>query len=209
MEQVVLEASLREAAGKGGAREVRRQGLIPGVVYGLGQAPVNLSVEREGLERAIKREGGSNVLFNLKVEGLDAAEGTAALVKDLQRHPISRIPESVDFQWVSLKELVQVSVPVVLQGTSRAIVDGAGVDQMLHEVEVSCLPLAIPQHLVLSIEGIELHETRTVEALQVPGGVTVLAPPDAPVVSCFPPRAEEPTREAEPVEGELTAVSEE
>ena len=209
MEQVVLEASRRQAAGKGAARDMRREGLIPGVVYGLGKPVINLSVTRDEIEHALGRQRGGNVLFDLKVEGVEDEADTAALIKELQRHPISRVPESIDFQWVSLKHKVTVSVPIVLEGALHEESLGVVIDQILYEVDVSCLPLEIPERLVISIEGMELHETRTAQMLQVPQGIELLAEPDDPVVTCTPPtKVEEEPREGEELEGELAELEE-
>ena len=206
MEQSVLEATTRIAAGKGAARATRREGLIPGVVYGLGHAPINLSVDRDALKKALKEGGGANVLFDLRIAGVEPLEGVAALVKSMQRHPISRIPESVDFHWVSLADMIQVSVPVVMEGTSQAVKDGATIDLQTYEVLVECLPGTIPQKLVVSVEGIGFHEVRTVADLQVPPGVTVLLDADTVIAACLLPTAEEEPREGAAVEGEVTTV---
>jgi large subunit ribosomal protein L25 len=149
------------------------------------------------------------VVFDLQIEGYSDPQGTAALIKSMQRHPLTRIPESVDFQWISLRERVNVSVPIHLEGSSPAQADGAVIDQILHEVEVSCMPLSIPESLVLSIEGMQLHETRTVSQLDVPEGVEVLADADTPVATCVPPAkmvSEDEGMEA--VEGEIESIAE-
>lgn len=206
MEQSVLKAARRDTTGKGPARQMRRDGLIPGVVYGMGKPPVKLAVSRDEFAQALGRHRASNVLFDLQVDGVEDEAGTAALVKDIQRHPISQLPESIDFQWVSLKEKVTVNVRVVLEGEAPAELAGAVIDQIAHEVPVSCLPLEMPEQLAISIEGIQLHETRTVSMLQLPQGVEVLADPDSPVVTCIPPRIVEEEEEA--VEGEIETLEE-
>lgn len=208
MEQSVLKAARRETTGKGPARQMRREGLIPGVVYGLGIPCIKLAVARDELERAIGHHRAGNVLFDLQVEGVEDEPSTAALVKEIQRHPISQDPESIDFQWVSLTEKVTVSVYVVLEGEPPPELAGTVIDQIAHEVPVSCLPLEMPEQVTMSIEGIQLHETRTASMLQVPEGVEVLADPDSPIVTCIPPRIEEEEEEEEPVEGEIEELEE-
>jgi len=187
MEQVVLQAAHRDKVGKGAARALRREGLIPGVVYGLGQETMTISVSRERLEVLMTGHAGSNVLLDLRVEGAETSADTGALLKDMQKHPVTRAPESVDFQWVSLSEKVAVAVPIVFEGTSQAQIEGAVIDQILYEVNVSCLPLQIPDSLVISIEGMVLHETRTAEMLQMPEGIDLLVESDEAVVTCTPP----------------------
>ncbi len=210
MEQVVLDATRRETTGKGAARQMRRAGMIPGVVYGLGKEAVAISVVREAVEHALARHRGANVLFNLRIDGAQPAAETAALVKSMQRHPISRAPESVDLQWVSLAEKVTVMVAVKLEGAISNLAQGGVVDQVLHEVEVRCMPLVIPDQLAISIEGMNFHETRTVAAIVVPPDVEILTAPEDPVVSCTPSSKAESARDEQEgaAEGELTEVAE-
>lgn len=210
MEQVSLEAAARTAAGKGAAREARRQGLIPGVVYGLGEEPVVLSVNRDELLHALRLGGGANVLFDLKIAGVDMQTGTVALVKSIQRHPLTRIPESVDFVRVSLADKLHVTVPVVMEGAAPGVKEGGVLDLLLREVEISCLPSAIPQHLVVDVSEIGIHDTRTVASLQVPAGVEVLTSEDAALITCLLPLAAEPEteREGAAAEDEITNVEE-
>lgn len=208
MEQIVLAAQPREDKGKGAARQLRRDGFIPAVAYGQGRDAVKLTISRESLERILHKHVGGNVVFDLQIEGYSDPQGTAALIKSMQRHPLSRIPESVDFQWISLREKVNVMVPVHLEGSSQAQADGAVIDQILHEVEVACMPLSIPERLVLSIDGMELHETRTVSQLVLPEGIEVLAEANAPVATCIPPAQMVAEHAEEGVEGEIESVEE-
>lgn len=208
MEQVVLQASRREATGKGAARQARRDGYVPGVIYGMNRPPVNILLERDAFERALAHHRGGTLLVDLRVEGAEVGSNTAALLKEIQRHPVSRAPESVDFQWVALEENVTVSVPVAVEGTSPAVKAGGVLDLILHEVEVTCRPLAIPEQIVISIEGLEMHEVRTAAQLQLPAGVELAVEPDTPVVTVVPPSKEEEAREAPGVEGEITDVEE-
>lgn len=214
MEQVVMEAQRREETGKGPARRLRVQGLVPGVAYGRGQDNVVIAVPTDELESALSTERGANVLIDLKIEGVATPEGTAAIVKAVQRHPISRKPLSVDLQWVSLTEKVTVQVPVVVEGQAPGVEEGGVVDQIVHEVDVACLPTAIPDRLVIDITGLEINDTLHAGDLQVPEGVELLLEPAETVVSIAPPISEEEleTRPAEelleglvevPVEEEL------
>lgn len=210
MEQIVLAAKRREDTGKGAARQLRRDGFIPAVAYGQNRDAVALTVSRETLEHILHKQVGGNVVFDLQIEGYSDPQGTAALIKGMQRHPLSRLPESVDFQWISLTERVQVQVPIVLEGFSQAQADGAMIDQLMHEVEVLCMPLGIPESITVSIEGLGLNETRQVSDLQIPEGVEVVSDADAPVLSCAPPASMMAARDEdeEEVEGEIESVDE-
>ena len=191
MEQVAMVAELREETGKGPARRLRVQGLVPGVAYGLDQETVTISVPRGELETALRTERGANVLIDLKIEGVKTGKGTAAIIKEVQRHPVTRQPLSVDLQWISLTETITVQVPVVVQGESPGVEEGGVVDQILHEIEIACLPTAIPDHLVADITGLNINDTIHVESLEVPEGVELLVDGAEAVISISPPIKEE------------------
>lgn len=206
MEQVVLQAVTKTEAGKGVARKLRAQGMVPGVVYGLGRETINLTVPRDELVTALRHGAGANTVFDLRIDGQPGTQGVAALLKAIQRHPLSRIPENVDFQWVSLLDRVHVLVDVVLEGRSPAQAEGASVDQVLHQVEISCMPLEIPDHLVMSIEGLQIGDVRTAAQLQLPEGAELLTDPEEAVVSCSH-SVQLVEKEAAPVEGEIESLS--
>lgn len=208
MEQIVLQALRRETKGKGAARQSRREGRVPGVVYGLDMQPLNISVVADDLESAVTRFGGGSVLVDLRVEGIEHDTARAALIREIQRHPVSRQAESIDLYWVSLAETVTVIVPVEIVGTSPAETAGAVIDHVVREIEVSCRPLEIPRSLFVNIDGMEMHDTRTVADLQLPDGVTTALDPDTVIVTCTPPTREEEPRGEEEVEGEIQQVSE-
>lgn len=207
MEQIVLQALRRETKGKGAARQSRREGRVPGVVYGLGTQPLNIFVVADDLETVMGHHGASSVLVDLRVDGIEHDAARAALVKNIQRHPVSRQVESIDLHWVSLAEAITVTVSLELVGTSPAQTSGAVIDHVIREIEVSCRPLQIPQSLVVSIDGMEMHDTRTIADLQLPDGVTTALDPDTVIVTCTPPTREEEPRAEEAVEGEIQQVS--
>jgi large subunit ribosomal protein L25 len=189
MEFVKVETSSRTQTGKGAARKLRAAGQVPGVVYGAGREPQPLVVARETLERVARM--GTNVLLELSVDGQLPPEGVAAMLKALERHPVTRAPLSVDFQWVSLTRAVQVSVPVVLTGIPDGVrLEGGVLEQMLHEVEVRCLPTNIPRELTIDVSHLKVHESVHVRDLAVPGGVEIVTEPDAALATVAPPRVQ-------------------
>ncbi len=190
MEQTVIEAQRREERGDGPARRLRAQGMLPAVVYGLGHEALPLAVSARAVTEAL-RHGGSNVLVDLRVPGLPHAGSVAAMIRQVQRDPVKHQPLHVDFQWVSLREKMTALVPVVTTGESPGVKAGGVVDLALHEVEVECLPTAIPEHLVVDLTGMEIRDTRKVGDLQLPEGVTLLTPAEETLVSIVPPIKEE------------------
>ena len=192
MEQVVMETQRREELGSGPAGRMRKQGLVPGVVYGLDRESIAIAVPREGLAAALRTEQRLNVLLDLRIEGIRATRQTAVIVKAIQRHPVTRAPLSVDFQWISLTELITVHIPIHVQGEAPGVSqEGGVVDQILHEIEVKCLPTDIPDYLVADITGLGINDTLHVAALQAPADVEILADPADPVINIAPPIREE------------------
>ena len=207
MEQVVLEATSRTPGGKGAAHKARRSGLVPGVAYGHGLDPIPVLVNEKTLADVLRHHRGGNVLLDLKVDGKTPG-GFAAIVKALQADPVSDRLLAVDFLWVSLKERVTVNVPVHLRGTAAGAAEGGSVDQMTHEVSVTCLPLEIPEELLADIAALQIGDTLHVSDLSVPEGVEVLTHGEELLVTVRPPAAVvEVTPEA--AEGEEAAAGEE
>ncbi len=192
MEQIVIEAKRREEFGSGPARRLREQGIVPGVVYGMGKETLSIAVSAEQLDRVLRTEQGLNALLDLQIAGVEVEQGTAAIIKDIQRHPISRKALSVDFQWISLKEASIFSVPIEVRGIAPGVeVDGGVVDQVMHEVEVRCLPTNIPDYIIADITDLQIGDTVHADALQAPEGVEILADPAETVVSIAAPIREE------------------
>ena len=198
MEQVKMEAARREVAGKGPARQSRREGRVPGVVYGLGHGTVSLSVPRSELDHAVKVGHGSNVLIDLTLDGEALAEDVAAVIKKIERQPITREPLCVDFMWVSLKELLTVNVNVVLKGRAAGQEFGGIVEQSLHTIPVRCLPINMPEEVPVELAPLKIGDSIYIRDLPLPEGVELLTDPDAIVVHVAAPnRAPDATAAAE------------
>ncbi len=192
MEQAIIEAERREEFGSGPARRLREQGIVPGVVYGMGKETLPIAVSAEQLEDVLRTEQGINVLLELQIADVEIEQEAAAIIKNIQRHPISRDAVSVDFQWISLKEASTFSVPIEVEGIAPGVTeDGGVVDQIIYEVEVRCLPTNIPDHLVADITDLMIGGTVHAEALQAPEGVEILVDPAETVVSIAAPIKEE------------------
>jgi len=188
MEQVVLEATGRTPGGKAAAHKARRAGMVPGVAYGHGLDPLPLLVDEKTLADVLRHHRGGNVLLDLKVDGKTPG-GFAAIVKSLQADPVSDRVLAVDFQWVSLTEHVTVSVSVHLRGTAAGAQEGGMVEQMVHEVDVSCLPLEIPEELSADITALQIGDTLHVSDLTAPEGVEIVSPGHETIATVRPPAA--------------------
>ena len=183
MEQFTLTARLRETSGTSAARQFRREGLIPAVVYGHGQPVSNIVVSARDFGVLLRHHGGGHVI-ELNVEGQAAVSDLAVLLKEMQRNPVTREIVSLDFQWVSLKEEVRVRVPVSLIGEAPGVTqEGGALEQVLFEIEVACLPTVIPDAIRVDVSDLTLGHSLHVSDIVAPEGVRVLAEADQTVVT--------------------------
>ncbi|NLJ35846.1 MAG: 50S ribosomal protein L25 [candidate division WS1 bacterium] len=209
MEQITLAAEKRDGRGKIHAKQLRNAGKVPGVVYGLHKDPIAFAVNRRDLYHVLDSEAGANVLVALQIEGVEVDSDVAALVKQVQWSPVHKEPLNVDMQWISLTETVIVQIPVILEGEAPGVDEGGSINQIRYEIEVSCLPTNIPDQLTISIDGMEISETRFVSDIVVPDGIEMLSEPEAPVITIARPITEEELEvrtDEELAEGELEAL---
>jgi len=195
-----IAVEVREQAGKGVARKLRAPGRIPAVLYGQGQEPVSLTLEPLVLERLLHSEG-HNALFEL--EGGSAVEGRTVLVKAMQRHPVRGNLIHADLYEIDVQKKITVSVAVHLVGTPLGVsIDGGLVEHTLREVELDCLPRAIPDSIDLDISELHLGETLHVSDLPLVEGVELKTHGELAVISVVAPKAEEEPEVEELLEGE-------
>ena len=201
MEQQVLEYTRRTPKGTCAVRRLRREGRLPGVLYGHKQDAVPLSVDQESFEQFL-REGSRTLTLQ------DGPRSEMALVKDLQYDALGSAVVHVDFTRIAADETVQVSVPVELVGQAKGVVDGGVLDQVAREASVECLAIAIPEVIRLHIQDMEIDQALHVRDLPVDQGITLLDPPENVVVVIHPPRVEEEEEEAEEGAEDLSAEPE-
>ncbi|MBM7824795.1 large subunit ribosomal protein L25 [Arcanobacterium pluranimalium] len=191
----VIKVEKRESFGKGASRQLRRENRTPAVLYGFDEAPVHLSFDAHEIYMEVR--GNSNALLTLELDG----KKQLALVKDVQRNPLSRIIEHVDLFRVKADQKVEVEVPIVTEGEPFA---GAVAAVEMLTLLVLAPADSIPEHIVVSVEGIEDGTTIRVADLELPEGVETAVDPEAPVIVVSIPAAEptEATEDAEAVEAE-------
>lgn len=171
MAETVLNASLRERLGKGGSRSLRRDALVPAVVYGKGMETCSLIIDSKDLTQALSTDAGLNVLLTLKGDG--PFNGKVVILKDMQQHPVRRDVMHADFQALDLKEKVYVQVPLHTLGKSEGEKEGGQLQVVRHELEVYCLPTAIPQAIEVDVTAMNIGDVIHVEDIPVPTGVEI------------------------------------
>ena len=213
MEQVALGVTHRTETGKGAARRLRAAGSIPAVAYGLRRDPTPLHVDARTLEQLLSGHAGTNVLLNLEVEGATTDGDNIALLKSVQRHPVTDKIQSVDFQWVDVSQKLTVSVPVTIEGIPAGAELGGVIEYGLTEIQISCLPTDIPESIAVDVSHLGLAESVHVADIQLPEDVEVLSNPEDAIATCAVVRVveEEPEvdEEAELEEGEEPPEGEE
>lgn len=198
MEEAIIQAEPR-ANGKGPARQARRQGKLPAVLYGKNVDPISLAVERRTFEKIVSRNG-TNVLFHMQLPG----GSYTAMVREIQRDPVTDELLHADFEAVSLQDKIRVKVPVVVEGAEVVGKAGGIIQHQLREVEVECLATQVPDALTIDVSHLKVGEFVTVGDLATPPGVHVLEEPGEVVASVVVPKqaqVEEPAAaEATPAE---------
>jgi large subunit ribosomal protein L25 len=140
---------------KNHARRVRTSGLIPAVVYGAGKASVPVTVDPKVITKILYSESGHNTIFDLTIEGAPAAKG---MIVDWQHEPIKGALLHIDIKRIAMDKAMVVSVPVQLVGVPAGVKTGGGVlGQVLHEVEIECLPDDIPGHIDVDVSGLDIN----------------------------------------------------
>lgn len=187
MEKVSISAVTREGIGvKGTLSQIRAEKKVPAVVYGGHKEPVSVTVSVKDLEKIVK--AGKNTIVEIALNG----ENELALVKEIQYHAVTDNPIHADFQRVSMKDKMDVVVPLKLEGTPADVTNyGAIVEHILREIEVRALVSAIPHEIVLDITPMTINKGILAGDVKLPEGVELVTDKEAPVVHLMVPKEEE------------------
>jgi large subunit ribosomal protein L25 len=201
-----IHATRREGTGKGPARTARREGRVPGVLYGHGEESIALSVDSRELQRLVHSVSIENTIVDLSLDG--GRQAVKVLVREIQRHPTREQYLHVDFFQVAMDEKISVEVPIVLVGEPIGVRTKEGmVDHQLRVLEVFCLPGEIPEKIEVDVSGLDVGDSIHVAELSVPAGIEVETESDRSVVTVLAPVVaaveEEAVAEEAPAEPEL------
>jgi len=203
-----LNAELRERAGKGAARAVRRAGRVPGVIYGNKQEPVLISLDPVDLMKEYSKAGFFSHVYEIAVGG----EKYKVLARDLQAHPIKDHPIHVDFMRFSAKTRLAVDVYVEFTNEENCpgLREGGVLNVVRHEVELRCSPDSIPESLIADLSGLEIGDSLHISAITLPDGVELTIDRDFTIATIAAPTVfteveDEEGEEGEAAEGESAA----
>ena len=201
METLEIQVDEREVGSKRQARRLRRNGTIPGVLYGPKTPSVALQLNKKEFSSRVAGLEGSH-LVRLK-SGSAALAAKVALVKSMQYDPISGDVVHADLYEVDLTAKIQVHVPLHFVGKAAGVVRGGILQPIVREIEVECLPLDIPEFFDVEVSALDIGDSIHIEDLRMPEGVTIAYESNLALVSVVPPSVEEaPTPAAPEVEGE-------
>ena len=168
-----LAASIRKDLGKGATRRLRKQDMVPAVIYGAGEEPVSITLSHNQLLHSTENEAFFAHILSIDVEGKEEK----VIIKALQRHPAKPILMHADFLRVSMKEALKVHVPIHFIGEDVAPGAKAGgvVTHDMVDVEISCLPKDLPEFIEVDVSGLEIGESLHLSDLKVAEGLEIVA----------------------------------
>jgi large subunit ribosomal protein L25 len=199
-ERVKLMVQNRAILGSAESRRLRRQGIVPGVLYGR-DAPVAISIPERALRAALTTRGGLNAVLDVVV---DEGQAHSSVLKDYQTDVVRGYITHVDLQEVRLDQPIHATVPLSLHGEAAGVKEGGILSQVTTELNVEALPMEVPEHLEVDVSDLHVGDTLRLTALTPPEGVRLLDDPETVLATVTLP-----TREEEPeVEGEEAAEGE-
>ncbi|HYU32508.1 MAG TPA: 50S ribosomal protein L25 [Thermoanaerobaculia bacterium] len=202
MSEMTIQVQKRERTGKGGSRESRRKGMIPGVVYGSGKDSLPIELDRKSFVDLMKKADSENPIFLLKLS--DSGQERHAILRDLQRDPVSRMVIHLDFQRIEMTQKVRVTVPLELVGTPVGVkTEGGLLEFTTRELTIDCLPGDIPKQIDVDVTGLHVGQHLEARNLELPQGVTLHDDPDRVIVTLGHVRTEETAGEGERAEPEV------
>jgi large subunit ribosomal protein L25 len=188
-----LQAEARNAQGRAGNRELRRQGKVPAVLYGGGAEPAAIQLDHNALLRQMSQEAFYTSILTVNIGG----QSQSVVVKDVQRHPARPVVLHLDFQRILEDQEITLNVPLhfVGEAAAKGVKEQGGViEHLATDVEVSCLPRNLPAYIEVDVSHLELNQMLHLSDLKLPEGVSLVAlehHQDNPVVTVAQPRREE------------------
>lgn len=207
MEEIQLEVQIRTTQGSRKVNEMRRQGLIPGIVYGGKQKPTVIELDGRTYSKIMRQHRGEMVLFHLNVkDGDKKLRDYAAVIKEEQIHPVSDDVIHIDFNRISLTDEIEVKVPVLLKGDAAGVKQNGILQQSLFELDVMCLPTHIPGHIDIDVSALNIGDMLHVSDIKLSDNVKTKHDLKAVVCTVVAPKKEETESAAEagPTEPEVT-----
>ncbi len=201
MEEIFLDAQLRQETGRGKVNDLRQAGFIPAVIYGEGAKSQAIKISGHQLIQLLHQHRLENAIINLKIDDEKKQKPRSCIIKEIQYHPVRGNIVHVDFNEISLTKVIKVNVPVVAKGEPAGVKqDGGSLEHILWEIEVECLPTEIPKEFEVDVSALKIGDSMHIKDLQVAPNIKVLNDPQSVILSVAAPIKEGVVVEA--VEGE-------
>lgn len=201
MEEILLDAQIREGLGKSKVKGLRAEGFIPAVIYGEKKQSQPIQVAHKQLFQLLHQHHLENVVINLKIKDDKKQKNRSCLIKEIQYDPVKGDIIHIDFNEISLTKAIKVNVPVIAKGEPIGVKqEGGSLEHILWEVEVECLPTEIPKSIEVDVSQLKIGDAIHIKDINFPSQIKVLSSPEAIVLSVAAPIKEEVV--AAPVEGE-------
>ncbi len=185
MKEITLIAEKRIGTGKEASHKVRQAGNIPGVIYGPDIEPVAVAMNTNDLSNLIRREGRTNMLIDLNVGGEDAPR--KVIIRELQRDPVTSTPKHIDLYQVSLKRKMNLAVGVHLIGVPDGVKNSGGIlQQVRRQIEISCLPTAIPDKIEIDVSKMTIGDSFHVADIELEN-VDIMTDKKLTIATVVPP----------------------
>ena len=214
MAQNTLEVLIRKRMGKSGAREIRKEGNVPAILYGKGTEPLALVINPGELKQALSTEAGENTLLEMNVKHGSEEIKKLSLLREIQYDFLTGKPIHFDFQALDMNKKITVQVPVKIVGKAKGVKEGGILEEILREITVECLPKDIPNSFEIDVTELEIGDSIHVSSLDVAEEVDMLNDSEETIVTVLAPKMEievaaEEAEAEEEAEGEAPEGAEE
>ena len=205
MAQSSLRVKPRKRIGKSGAREVRKEGNIPAILYGQGEDSVPLVVQPDELKQALSNNAGMNTVLELEIDGSEPSAKKFSMLGEVQKDPLKNKVIHIDFLAIDMEKNVKVKVPVNTQGRSEGERKGGKLEKLMRTIDLECLPGNIPDSIEIDVSSLNMGDFVDIASLTLGEGVKILRDGSEKVVHVIVERSMEEIEEAEEVEQEPEA----
>jgi large subunit ribosomal protein L25 len=194
MELIELSVAKRESTGKGAARKLRADNVIPGIIYGAKIEPVKVSIDVNTFDKVIREHGTTGLFFDLKVEG---ETGRMVMLKEIQMDPFGLRYLHIDFHEIDMDATVSIVVPVEVEGISVGVKEGGMVQIIRRDLEVICKPKDTPESIKLDISELEIGDSIHVADIDLGAEIEIPFDTNFTVVTIVPPESGSDDEEGE------------
>jgi large subunit ribosomal protein L25 len=210
MEKIGMDVQKREGLGKEASKKMRREGIVPAVIYGPTIETTPLEINFKDLSKILDTGGSENVLIDVKIEGVKkTALSKTVIIKDVQRDPLKGTIKHVDLFEVQMDKVIRVSVPIHITGEAKGVEVGGILQHETRELEIECLPSDIPESINVDVTDLDIGDSFHVSDLAVAENIKILVDGEHNIVSVATPQKEEEEKTAEELEQELSESFEE